>query len=186
VRYSRYNPDGKRELGIEFIDNDNFWDLDWNSSEPVDSQPEQIRTPSGLTQMSEAIFVAGIEGAEVKQSELDLSNHLNSDRHKNSRLDLQLSQEEGFVFTEGGKPLGTPACTLKEFVSSLTNSAPSVVEGHIHRGDFSQWISDVFDDHFLASEIRKLEQRYRHGHVQDFCDSMARLIAEYCDFPDKP
>ena len=186
VRYSRYNPDGKRELGIEFIDNDNFWGLDWNSSEPIDSQPEQIRTPSGLTQMSEAIFVAGIEGAEVKQSELDLSNQLNSDRHKNRRLDLQLSQEEGFVFTEGGKPLGTPACTLKEFVSSLTNSAPSVVEGHIHRGDFSQWISDVFDDHFLASEIRKLEQRYRQGHEQDLCDSLARLIADYCDFSAEP
>jgi len=186
VRYSRYNPAGKRELGIEFIDNDNFWDLDWNSSEPVDSQPEQIRTPSGLAQMSEAIFVAGIEEAEVRQSEFELSNQLNSDRHKNKHLDLQLSQEEGFVFTEGGKPFGLPACTLKAFVSSLTNSAPSVVEGHIHRGDFSRWIADVFDDHFLASEIRKLEQRYRHGHVQDLCDSMARLIAEYCDFSDEP
>jgi hypothetical protein len=186
VRYSRYNPDGKRELGIEFIDNDNFWDLDWNSSEPVDSQPEQIRTPSGLAQMSEAILVAGIEEGEVKQSELGLSNQLNPDRHKNRRLDLQLSQEGGFVFTEGGKPIGTPACTLKEFVSSLTNSAPFVVEGHIHRGDFSQWISDVFDDHFLASEIRKLERRYRHGHVKDLCDSMARLIAEYCNFSDRP
>src|ERR1700686_1234404 len=28
VSYSRYNPDGERELGIEFIDKDNFWDLD--------------------------------------------------------------------------------------------------------------------------------------------------------------
>src|ERR1700687_6030132 len=66
VRYSRFNPDGKRELGVEFITNDNFWDLDWNSSEPIDSQPEQIRTPSGLAQMSEAIFVAGI-GEENEQ-----------------------------------------------------------------------------------------------------------------------
>ena len=66
VRYSRYNPDGKRELGIEFIDNDNFWGLDWNSSEPIDSQPEQIRTPSGLAQMNEAIFAAGI-GKENEQ-----------------------------------------------------------------------------------------------------------------------
>ena len=66
VRYSRYNPDGIRELGIEFIDNDNFWGLDWNSSEPIDSQPEQIRTPSGLAQMNEAIFAAGI-GKENEQ-----------------------------------------------------------------------------------------------------------------------
>ena len=74
VRYSRYNPDGKRELGIEFIDNDNFWDLDWNSSEPIDSQPEQIRTPSGLAQMNEAIFAAGIgkENAELKAQVAEL------------------------------------------------------------------------------------------------------------------
>jgi hypothetical protein len=186
VRYSRFNPDGKRELGIEFITNDNFWGLDWNSSEPIDSQPEQIRTPSGLAQMNEAIFVAGIGEAEARQSKFEHSPQLNSDHHKNKHLDLQLIQEEGFLFTEDGKPLGTPARTLKEFVSSLTNSAPSVVEGHIHRGDFSRWIADVFDDHFLASEIRKLEQRYRHGHVQDLCDSLARLIAEYCDFSDEP
>src|ERR1700681_2046605 len=60
VRYSRYNPDGKRELGIEFVDDNNFWSLDWNSSEHIDSLPEQIRTPSGLAQMSEAICVPGI------------------------------------------------------------------------------------------------------------------------------
>ena len=41
VRYSRYNPDGRRELGVEFIDNDDFWGLDWNSSESSDFQPEQ-------------------------------------------------------------------------------------------------------------------------------------------------
>jgi hypothetical protein len=186
VRYSRYNPDGKRELGIEFIDNDNFWGLDWNSPKPIDSQPEQIRTPSGLVQMSEAIFVAGIGEAEVRPSKFKLSTQLNSDYHKNKRLDMQLIQEAGFVFTEGGKPFGTPTRTLKEFVSSLTNSPPAIVEGHIHRGDFSRWIGDVFDDHFLASEIRKLEQRYRHGHEQDLCDSLARLIADYCDFSDEP
>jgi len=186
VRYSRYNPDGKRELGIEFIDDNNFWGLDWNSSESIDSLPEQIRTPSGLAQMSEAICVAGIEEAEVRQSKFELSTQLNSDHQKNKRLDLQLIQEEGFVFTEDGKPIGTPAQTLKEFISSLTNSALSVVEGHLHRRDFSRWIEDVVDDHFLASEIRKLEQRYRQGHEQDLCDSLARLIADYCDFSAEP
>jgi hypothetical protein len=186
VRYSRHNPDGKRELGIEFIDCDNFWDLDWNSSEPIDSQPEQIRTPSGLAQMNKAIFSAGMREAEVRQNKAELSPQLKSAHHKNKHLDLQLTHEERFVFTEGGKPLGTPARTLREFASSLIDSAPAVVEGHIHRGDFSRWVADVFDDHFLASEIRKLEQRYRHGHAQDFRDSLARLIAEYCDFSDEP
>jgi hypothetical protein len=182
VRYSRYNPAGKRELGIEFIDNDNFWGFDWNSPEPIDSQLEQIRTPSGISQMSEAIFVAEIGKAEVRQSTFELSTHLSSDHHRDKHLGLQLIQEEGFVFTEDGQPFGTPARTLQEFVSSLTNSSPSVVEGHIYRGDFSRWIADVFGDYFLASEIRKLEQRYHHGHVHNLRDSLARLIVEYCDF----
>jgi hypothetical protein len=186
VRYSRYNRDGKRELGIEFIDNNNFWGLDWNSSEPIDSQPEQMRVPSGAAQISEAILIAGMGEAEARQNKFERSSQLNSDIHKNKRLDVQLSQEERFVFTEGGKPIGTSAQTLKEFISSLTNSAPSVVEGHIHRGDFSRWIADVLDDHFLALETQKLEQRYRHGHEQDLCDSLARLIAEYCDLSDGP
>jgi len=50
VRYSRYDPDGRRELGIEFIDKDDFWGFDWGSSEPVELRVEQIRTPSGPVQ----------------------------------------------------------------------------------------------------------------------------------------
>jgi hypothetical protein len=186
VKYSRYNSDGKREVGIEFIDDNNFWGLDWNSSEPIYSQPEQMRVPSGVAQISEAIFATGIGEAEGRQSKIERSSELNSDTRKSKRLDAQLSQEERFVFTEGGKPVGTSAQTLKEFISSLTNSAPSVVEGHIHRGDFSRWIADVLDDHFLALETQKLEQRYRNGHAKDLCDSLARLIAEYCELSDGP
>src|SRR6202790_5829065 len=81
VRYSRFNPDGKRELGIDFIANENFWGLTWNSSEPVDSQPEQIRTPSGLAQMNEAIFVACIEKAEARQSKSEYPTKFNTDHH---------------------------------------------------------------------------------------------------------
>jgi Protein of unknown function (DUF2934) len=46
VTYVRYDPHGKRELGIEFIDGDNFWDLDWNPSGPVKAQPECIQHSS--------------------------------------------------------------------------------------------------------------------------------------------
>jgi hypothetical protein len=186
VRYSRFNPDGKRELGIEFIDNDNFWGLDWNSSELIDSQPEQIRTPSGRAQMREAILPAEIGKVEPRRSTFDVSPQLNSSHFKKKPIDLQLLQEEGFVFTEDGRPVGTPAQTLKQFVSSLTNYPSSVFEGHAHRGDFSQWIAGAFQDQFLASEIRKLEQRYRQGHVQGLCNSLARLIEDYCEFSDEP
>ena len=186
VRYSRYNPDGKRELGVEFIDNENFWGLDWNSSEPGDSQPELAGTSSDFPQLNRSMVAAEIGEAGVRQSEFDLSHRLNSDQQKNERRDRRLIQEVGFVFTEDGKPVGSPARTPREFVTSLLNSAPSVVEGHIHRGDFSRWIADVFHDQSFVSEIQELEQRYRHGRSQDLCAALARLIAEYCNFSEEP
>jgi hypothetical protein len=186
VRYSRYNPDGKRELGVEFIDNDNFWGFDWNSLEPSDSQPELAGTPSDFPQMSESMVAAEIGEAGVRQSKFDLSHQLNSEQQKNKRRDRRLIQEVEFVFTEDGKPVGTPARTPREFVTSLLNSAPSAVEGHILRGDFSRWIAAVFHDQLLVSEIQELEERYRHGRSQDLCASLARLIAEYCDFSEEP
>ena len=186
VRYSRYNPDGKRELGVEFIDSDNFWGLDWNSSEPGDSQPERAGSPSDFPRMSESMVAAEIGEAGVRQSKVDGSHQLNSEQQKNKRRDTRLIQEVGFVFTEDGKPVGTPARTPREFVTSLLNSAPSVVEGHILRGDFSRWIAAVFHDQLLVSEVQELEQRYRYGRSQDFCASLARFIAEYCNFSGEP
>ncbi len=186
VRYSRYNPDGKRELGVEFIDSDNFWGLDWNSSEPGDSRPELAGAPSDFPQMSESMNAAEIGEAGVRQSKVDLSHQLNSEQQKNKRRDTRLIQEVGFVFTEDGKPIGTPARTPREFVTSLLNSAPSVVEGHIRRGDFSRWIAAAFHDPLFVSEIQELEQRYRNGCSQDLCASLARLIAEYCNFSEEP
>jgi hypothetical protein len=186
VRYSRYNPDGKRELGVEFIGIDNFWGLDWNSSEPRDSQPEQTCIDSGCTPIGDAMVAAEIAQEQVRRTGLGVPNRLGSDEPSSKRLKRQLTLETGFVFTKDGKPIGPPVRTLREFASSLKNSAPSVAEGHIHRGDFSRWIGQVIDDQFLAAEIQKLEQRYCPGHSRDLCDSLARIIAEYCSSCDEP
>jgi len=56
---------------------------------------------------------------------------------------------------------------------------------HARRGDFSRWIANVFHDHRLASDVRKIEQRYRLGYLDDVRESMAALIQErYSFFPD--
>ena len=35
VIYCRYNAEGCREIGIEFLNCENFWGLDWNFAEPI-------------------------------------------------------------------------------------------------------------------------------------------------------
>lgn len=71
-----------------------------------------------------------------------------------------------------------PARTLQEFVASLKTLPSSVLEGHARRGDFSQWIGEVFHDHVLASDVRKVEQRYRLGHTRDLYNSLTESIQE--------
>jgi len=70
---------------------------------------------------------------------------------------------------------------LKEFVSALANCPPGVLDGHARRGDFSRWIAGTFHDHQLASDVRKIEQRYRLGHLDDVRQSLSQVIQErYC------
>jgi hypothetical protein len=47
---------------------------------------------------------------------------------------------------------------------------------HAHRGDFSRWIANVFFDHSLASDIRKIEQRYRLNLLTDVRQSITALV----------
>ena len=133
--------------------------------------------------ISQAILLPGIQEAGGKPLKFELFPRLTSHvRHKAKYLDVQLLKEQGFAFTENGKTVGAPARTLKEFVSLLADVPSTVIEGHAHRGDFSRWIADVFRDHFLASDIRKVEQRYRLGHIHNLADSLARPIQERYEF----
>jgi hydroxymethylpyrimidine pyrophosphatase-like HAD family hydrolase len=137
-------------------------------------------------EMGQAILMPGIEEAAGIPVKFELFPRLTSHvRHKAKYLDVQLLREQGFVFTENGKIVSGPVRTLKEFVFVLANSSPTVLEGHAHRGDFSSWIADVFRDHFLASDIRKVEQRFRLGHIKDLSDSLVKLIQDrYEVFPE--
>jgi hypothetical protein len=67
---------------------------------------------------------------------------------------------------------------LGQFVLLLAKTPNASADAHARRGDFSRWIADVFHDHRLASEIRKIEQRYRLGHLNDVRQAVARMIQE--------
>lgn len=104
-----------------------------------------------------------------------LTSHV---RHKAKYLDLELITELGFVFTKDNKPLGPPVRTLKEFAAALKTYPVAILQGHVHRSDFSRWILEVFHDSTLATDIRKVEQRYQLGHIPDLCGSIASAIKQ--------
>lgn len=109
-----------------------------------------------------------------------LTSHI---RHKAKYLDVQLIEEQAFVFTANdGVPVGMPARTLKEFCYCLKTCRAAVLAGHAQRNDFSRWIIGVFHDRLLASQIRKIEQRHKLGHERDLASSLAKTILDRYEF----
>ncbi len=133
--------------------------------------------------IDEAILLPGVREAGGQCLKFKLFPRLTSHvRHKAKYLDVQLLEEQGFSFTDDGKMVAGPARTLKHFLALSGLAAPAMLAGHALRGDFSRWIADVFHDHALASEIRKVEQRFRLGHIHDLTKSIATLIQERYEF----
>ncbi len=131
----------------------------------------------------EAVLLPGIEEAEGKLLRFKLLPRLTPHvRHKTKYLDVQLAAGQEFVFTDNGRAVGPPARSLKQFVLSLPNISAASLDGHTRRGDFSRWIADVFHDQRLASDVRKVEQRYRLGHLDDVRQSLAALIEDRYKF----
>lgn len=128
---------------------------------------------------SEAALLPGTEEAEGKLRRFRLLPRLTPHvRHKTKYFDAQLVGGQEFVFTDNGNAIGPAARSLKQFVSLLASTPVRVLGGHARQGDFSRWIADVFHDNRLASDVRKIEQRYRLGHLDDVRQSMATLIQD--------
>lgn len=132
--------------------------------------------------VNEAILLPGVEESGGNLRRFNLSGRLTMHvRHRAKYVDMRLVEGQGFVFTDNGTPIGPPARTLKEFVMALRTLPLSVLDSHALRGDFSQWIGEVFRDHLLASDIRKVEQRYRLGHTRDLYEDLAESIQKQYD-----
>jgi hydroxymethylpyrimidine pyrophosphatase-like HAD family hydrolase len=136
-------------------------------------------TTLGALTINEAALLPGIEEAEGKLRRFTLLPRLTPHvRHKKKYFDAELADGQGFVFTDNGRIIGSPARSLNQFVALLATAPATSVDGHARRGDFSRWIAGVFHDHHMASDVRKVEQRYRLGHLNDVRQSMATLIQE--------
>ena len=143
-----------------------------------DVEPEWATTLRALAP-SEAAILPGSDEAEGKLRRFTLLPRLTPHvRHKTKYFDVQLAGGQEFVFTDHGKAVGPPARSLKQFLALLASTPVASVGEHARRGDFSRWIANVFHDNRLASDVRKIEQRYRLGHLEDVRESMSQLIQE--------
>lgn len=150
-----------------------------------DAEPQWTATLKALTN-SEAVLLPGRAEAEGKLRRFKLYPRLTQHvRHKTKYFDLQLEPGAEFVFTDHGRALGPPARSLKQFVFLLGSMPATCLGDHARRGDFSRWIGDVFHDHRLASDVRKIEQQHCLGYLDDIRESIASLIQErYSFLPD--
>jgi hydroxymethylpyrimidine pyrophosphatase-like HAD family hydrolase len=99
-------------------------------------------------------------------------------RHRAKYFEVRMPDNRAFVFTCNGQPTGAQAHTLKEFVTIQDRLPAAAIEGHARRGDFSRWIAEVFADHLLADEIRKVEKQFRRGRVANLSESLVKPILE--------
>jgi hypothetical protein len=79
---------------------------------------------------------------------------------------------------------GQTARTLREFVSIVEQWPTAALDGHLHRGDFSKWIEDVFGDHPLAKTVQQIEEEYRAGKSPGVVSSLVLAIRSRYDFVD--
>lgn len=133
----------------------------------------------GALEPTEAALLPGMEEAAGALQRFKLLSRITPHvRHRSKYFDVEVASGHEFVFTENGAMIGLPARSLKQFVTLLASKSHACLDGHTRRGDFSRWIAGTFHDHHLASDVRKVEQRYRLGHLDDVRESLSQLIQE--------
>ena len=105
-------------------------------------------------------------------------------RHVSKYIDIPVPEHDQFIFYSNGSCSGQTARTLREFVSIIEEWPTAALDGHLHRGDFSKWIEDVFGDHPLAKTVQQLEEEYRAGRSPAVVSSLVVAIRSRYDFVD--
>jgi hypothetical protein len=106
-------------------------------------------------------------------------------RHLAKYVDIPVAAGRAFVFWRAGAPSGERAHTLREFVAIVEAASRPLLHDHLRRGDFSRWVADVFGDYPLATELRRLGERYRNGTLPDVSSSLAQAIRARYEFIDE-
>src|SRR5438876_22039 len=66
-------------------------------------------------------------------------------------------EEAFYFFVEVGRPTGTSATSLDDFITKLRSVEIQSVEFHTSRGDFERWIQMLGDDR-LSGQLGKVKE----------------------------
>jgi hydroxymethylpyrimidine pyrophosphatase-like HAD family hydrolase len=139
----------------------------------------------GQLDLAEAAVLPGGEDTDGRLRRFRIVPRLSSHvRHREKYLDVPVPHGRAFVFSGNEEATGRRAHTLKELLEVLATTPVAGLDGHLQRSDFSRWIGDVFGDHFLASQVWKLEEQYRVGWAVDVNDRLMETIRERYEVPD--
>jgi len=135
--------------------------------------------------LGEAVVLPITEETEGQVRRIRLAPRLTPHvRHQAKYVDIPVPNGRAFVFWHDGKPAGLRARTLREFATVLAQTPMTALDGHLRRGDFSRWIADVFGDHPLAKDVRRLEEDYRTGGMADVVPGVVEAIRRRYQFVD--
>ena len=138
----------------------------------------------GRLALGQAVLLPGLEEAGGVVRPFQLASRLTSHvRHRSKYVDVPVPASRAFIFTDKGSQVGSVG-TLNEFIAAIAEIRSPVVDDHLRRHDFSRWLADVFGDHLLASEIRRLEDRHRAASIVDIRESIIKAISTRYEIDD--
>jgi hypothetical protein len=133
--------------------------------------------------VGEAVVLPVTEEAQGEVRRIRLSPRLTPHvRHLAKYIDIPVEDSRSFVFWTDGIPTRRRARTLRDFVAELERSPVQAFDGHLRRGDFSRWITDVFGDYSLGKTVRQVEDDYRRGRRIDATAALAEAVRARYDF----
>lgn len=178
-RASDLNPDVRKAMEIVCVTRTASPEEAQAIAAMFDSGPADLSSILPSLKDGEAVLLPSPQEGENKMLRISLLPRLTAHvRHRSKYFEVPIPAGREFVFSVDGRPLGPRCRTFKEFIAALGDIPGGALDGHARRGDFSRWIADVFHDHPLASDLRKLEQRYRLGYVESLSTELARAIRE--------
>ena len=95
-------------------------------------------------------------------------------RHQHKYITVPLPPHHRFWFRTDGDLVA--AATLEEFVRQLRHSDLGTVAHHMARGDFSRWITGIFADVNLGTQLAAIERDLGQRHAAELERARQRVI----------